>query len=629
MRLIAAIVACVSTVAYVIAAPVENEVSPFSGVRWVDDRPEVRIEETWYQLLSIQGASTEDLIRHCRRVYADAWRKRFDEDLVRVLREMRRLTGNTAVVEARRLDSGEVVHFPAIPLTTENRAALMTLKYERDGGSPVTHANMSDEATPVQRVVRAHASSPDPRYAELTTRGIGAGRMLTGAEARDDLDQLEWLLKNRFAYLTLRGVDIEAAIDALRCGVEGGVTTGDLALQMQKLVALFGDGHSGVSGSQLRAAMPAGALPCNVVETSGRIFALSTDGRSFLDPEHPVLGGLDGDRIESWLDAARPTVPRGSDPLLRRGCVERLTWISYLRAELGRPGSDSVTLNLESLDGSSTRSLALPVAAEPPRYIPPHPKVSGLRDDGLGYLRIEMMRDDLEYLDALQKMMSRFRGARGLIIDVRGNGGGTRDVLRVLYPYFCKPDDPPSVLNVARYRLGPGEPPDAKEGYLSDRFLFPPTASVWSPRERAVIDAFLRSFKPEWIVPADGFSGWHVFVAPAGAIKPSDRFDRPVAILMDSNCFSATDVFLSAFKGRPGVTLIGTPSGGGSGRKRGYTLAHSGIEVRLSSMASFRADGRLYDGRGIEPDVLAPATPDDLIGRTDSVLDLAVSRLRP
>ncbi|GIK15815.1 MAG: hypothetical protein BroJett003_07790 [Planctomycetota bacterium] len=92
---------------------------------------------------------------------------------------------------------------------------------------------------------------------------------------------------------------------------------------------------------------------------------------------------------------------------------------------------------------------------------------------------------------------------------------------------------------------------------------------------------------------------------------------------------SATDVFLSAFKGRPGVTLIGTPSGGGSGRKRGYTLAHSGIEVRLSSMASFRADGWLYDGSGIEPDVLAPATPDDLIGRTDSVLDLAVSRLRP
>lgn len=46
MRLIARIVACVSTVAYVVAAPVENEVSPFSGVCWVDDRPEVRIEGT-------------------------------------------------------------------------------------------------------------------------------------------------------------------------------------------------------------------------------------------------------------------------------------------------------------------------------------------------------------------------------------------------------------------------------------------------------------------------------------------------------------------------------------------------------------------------------------------------------
>ena len=99
-------------------------------------------------------------------------------------------------------------------------------------------------------------------------------------------------------------------------------------------------------------------------------------------------------------------------------------------------------------------------------------------------------------------------------------------------------------------------------------------------------------------------------------------------VLQDGGCFSATDVFLGALKGWPRVTLMGEASGGGSGRARRYRLAHSGIEVRLSSMASFRPDGRLYDGAGIAPDVRVEATVADLLGRSDTVLDAAIAHFR-
>ena len=77
-----------------------------------------------------------------------------------------------------------------------------------------------------------------------------------------------------------------------------------------------------------------------------------------------------------------------------------------------------------------------------------------------------------------------------------------------------------------------------------------------------------------------------------------------------------------------GVTLVGTPSGGGSGRTEGYGLAASGLRIRLSSMASFRPDGKLYDGNGIQPDIVVKPARGDWIGKGDAQLDKALELLK-
>jgi C-terminal processing protease CtpA/Prc len=225
-------------------------------------------------------------------------------------------------------------------------------------------------------------------------------------------------------------------------------------------------------------------------------------------------------------------------------------------------------------------------------------------------------------VDALRAAMDAFADTRGLVVDVRGNGGGSRDLLLALAGYLIGPDEPAVVGNVAAYRLAPGFPAD----HLEARFLRRADWSGWSARQRDAIAAL--AFEPEW-TPREETSEWHYLVLDRTGDPGEHHYDAPVAILSDAGCFSATDVFLGALELLPRVTLVGQASSGGSARSQAFRLPATGIEVRCASMASFRPDGRLYDGRGVEVDVEVLPDPGDLVtGGGDAQLDAALRSLR-
>jgi peptidase S41-like protein len=95
-----------------------------------------------------------------------------------------------------------------------------------------------------------------------------------------------------------------------------------------------------------------------------------------------------------------------------------------------------------------------------------------------------------------------------------------------------------------------------------------------------------------------------------------------------SKSFSATDIFLAGLKGMKNVLLLGTPSGGGSAATQEIVLGATPLRLRIGSMASFQADGKLFDGNGIQPDVLVEPVPEYYIGGRDNVLEEAVKRIR-
>ena len=107
------------------------------------------------------------------------------------------------------------------------------------------------------------------------------------------------------------------------------------------------------------------------------------------------------------------------------------------------------------------------------------------------------------------------------------------------------------------------------------------------------------------------------------------HYEKPVIVLTDAGCFSATDNFLGALKGEFHITLLGTTSGGGSGRMAEYTLPATRIPLTLCQMASFRANGDLFDGHGVAPDVVVETKPEDhLASGADSILAAALARLK-
>ncbi|MFC2141127.1 hypothetical protein ACFLQP_02400 [Acidobacteriota bacterium] len=75
----------------------------------------------------------------------------------------------------------------------------------------------------------------------------------------------------------------------------------------------------------------------------------------------------------------------------------------------------------------------------------------------------------------------------------------------------------------------------------------------------------------------------------------------------------------------PNVTLVGSSSGGGSGAAISTNLTNSQFKLRLSSMASFQSSGKLFDSRGVDPDIFMEPVPEHFLENgPDHILDLAI-----
>ncbi len=473
---------------------------------------------------------------------------------------------------------------------------------------------------------RIGSSSRHPVYTTLLSR----------REAEKDLDELEWLIENRYSYRDLKGVDYRGSLDSIRGALGDGISLGDFGYQLTKFIALFGDGHSKISSSFVHLkTLCTEFLPFLVEESGGRLVAFKPDRSGFVDSDFPFLRGMDGVPMEAWLEAAGRLVAQGSPQYVRYHSIRNLRYVECLRKELGINKLGAIQVELESADGAASKQIELPLVKKGPVYgFWPRNKnpikqwkdirvESRILPGNIGYLRFVFMLAEPEFLDDLVETMNRFAKTDGLIIDIRTNSGGSRAPLRVLFPFFLAENDLPRVVNVAAYRLGVK---DRKEAF-EDRYLYPASSPRWSEAERAVIKQFASTFEPEWVLPEGEFREWHYFVISPFRDQGYFHYDKPVVILMDRWNFSACDIFLGAFKGWKNVTLMGLPSGGGSGCRVKYRLRNSLISIYLSSMASFRPNGRLYDGNGIQPDVLLEPVPTDFIGETDTVLDAAIRRI--
>lgn len=543
--------------------------SPFEEVKWEQEQPLVRVNGKWFTPLSIHGIPVDKILRHSSE---QGWRTkvRFAEDTVQMIRLM----------------GGKI----------DKKTDLVLVDEE---GREVT-------LTDFVMVARRNRPPNADRVAELSRE-----------ELSEDLTAFRQGLEQRFAYLKANDYDYLAAIAKIDSEHPKGIKTSVLAEQLHRVMMGFIDGHASVSGFRGIGA-GAGRLPLQLDDDGERIVATRSDRTALIDADHPYLVAIDGVSIEEWIAKTEPWIARGSEQMLRRRGLGILRDLAALH---DKEEVESVEIELVSRDKKSTTRIrsSLVAAAERPRKGWPTRPENGLHDNNIGYIHLPGM--DRHAVEAIRKWMPQFRDAIGVIIDVRGNGGGIRTPILELASHLLSPEDEPRIGNVAKYRLAAGRDDDH---LTRARYVHRADSSVFSERDRAAVKVFARAFSPEWEPPTAEFSAWHYLVLSKSAEDDRYHYEGPVLILMDTGCFSATDIFLSTFKGWPNVTLVGQPSGGGSARSESFRLPHSGISVRCASMASYQPTGMLYDGHGVQPDVVITQPPEHyLIGGPDLVLETA------
>jgi len=203
------------------------------------------------------------------------------------------------------------------------------------------------------------------------------------------------------------------------------------------------------------------------------------------------------------------------------------------------------------------------------------------------------------YLDGvLDRLID--EGAKGLIIDLRGNEGGTECGWHILERLVAADLPLPQFHKRLRYRTLPAE--------------LNPFLDTWDRRFR------------DWGETAqgpdpDGFYDLKRAAPDEEAILPRGRrFGGKVAVLVDAACSSATFQFANALSGSGVATIIGEPTGG---NRRGINgdayffvrLPETGLEVDLPIVGVFSV--RAQADAGIVPDQVIRVTAADLAAGRD------------
>ncbi|MCA8975676.1 MAG: S41 family peptidase [Planctomycetes bacterium] len=197
--------------------------------------------------------------------------------------------------------------------------------------------------------------------------------------------------------------------------------------------------------------------------------------------------------------------------------------------------------------------------------------------DDIGYLMIGTFAppSDSDFDQCLQALR-KLRDCKGLIIDVRSNGGGDEDLARRLAGFFV----------------------EGNKVYAAHRVRDDRAEDGFGPRQERTV---------------------------RGNAAP-DVYTGPVAVLMGPHNMSSCEAFLLMMKQASHATLIGDTSYGSSGNPQSIGLA-SGLYVMLPSWQALRPDGSCFEGEGIEPTVHI-TFPEGGSGESDPVLDEALTRLR-
>ncbi|MHC4385821.1 MAG: S41 family peptidase, partial [Planctomycetota bacterium] len=114
-----------------------------------------------------------------------------------------------------------------------------------------------------------------------------------------------------------------------------------------------------------------------------------------------------------------------------------------------------------------------------------------------------------------------------------------------------------------------------------------------------------------------------------GILQPNKGYPQykgKVVVLSGPVVMSSCEAFVLMTKQVPGCKIVGEPTQGSSGNPKPHDLGN-GVTVYLPSWKAMLPDGTCFEGKGIRPDVLIKARPDQITTK-DPVIEAALKELR-
>jgi len=199
-----------------------------------------------------------------------------------------------------------------------------------------------------------------------------------------------------------------------------------------------------------------------------------------------------------------------------------------------------------------------------------------LLDGKVAYIRLSSFSSDLT-ARMFESHLDEIRKSKGLIIDLRTNGGGDGAVGARIIGHLI-------------------DEPIRDSAWKTRKYV--PALRAWGKEEEWHVG------DPEWIQPAE------------------KSYLGPIVLLVGPGTFSAAEDFTVALHHAKRATVFGNPTGGSTGQPLRIQLPGGG-SARICCKRDTYPDGREFVGYGIKPDVLFDSQQDDR-----SIIQAAMKFLR-
>jgi carboxyl-terminal processing protease len=389
---------------------------------------------------------------------------------------------------------------------------------------------------------------------ESVQPAVAEPRELTTQERLQVLEALWTRLSEIYPALEYKGIYGREWIEPAEERVGRAKSDEEFYNILLELMATLKDTHTRIISYPGQPRLEAPPVELNRVERKIAVIRAQSD--TGLSPGD-VIVSVDGRSVEECLVEKMKRVCNSTERgRVREACGQLLR---------GTPGT-TVTIIARGADGE-TRSVVLRRLPNPEFWR--EPVISSRQlPDSIGYIRISRWAGD-GLVEEFDKALEAFKSTKGIVIDVRGNGGGN------------------------------GELADLVNGRLTDK----PVISSIDFWRKAGSDEYHKDI------------GW---VQPRGPWTYEGR----VAVLMDEASMSSCEHFVSGVEAMGNALLVGAPTNGAGGGPTNVQLS-DGTRLAISRALGLRVNGIVFEGHGIPPHIEALPTLADLRAGRDAALNIA------